>query len=84
MQMRSFGCCASFAPEGHPWRCWYCYDLTYATRQAAARYRLILKARKVRERLGANWPSSMRSPPSRKACTGDGMDPIFVSKSAML
>jgi hypothetical protein len=40
-----------FAPGGHSWRCRHCYDLTYATRQVGLRYRLILKAQKVRERL---------------------------------
>ena len=46
------GCGMLYAPHGHPWRCRHCYDLTYATRQAALRYRLILKGQKVRERLG--------------------------------
>lgn len=43
-----------FAPRGYPWRCRHCYDLTYATRQAGLRYRLTLKAQKVRERLGSD------------------------------
>jgi hypothetical protein len=43
-----------FAPYRHSWRCRHCYDLTYATRQAGLRYRLILKAQKVRERLGGD------------------------------
>jgi hypothetical protein len=43
-----------YAPFGYPWRCRHCYGLTYATRQAAPRYRLILKAQKIRERLGAD------------------------------
>jgi hypothetical protein len=41
-----------YRPTGHPWRCRKCYQLTYATRQAAPRQRLILKAQKVREQLG--------------------------------
>jgi hypothetical protein len=41
-----------YRPPGHPWRCRKCYQLTYATRQAAPRQRLILKAQKVREQLG--------------------------------
>jgi hypothetical protein len=41
-----------FAPRGHSSRCRHCHDLTYASRQAGLRYRLILKAQKVRERLG--------------------------------
>jgi hypothetical protein len=43
-----------FAPDGYPWRCQHCYALSYATRQVGLRYRLILKAQKVRERLGGN------------------------------
>jgi hypothetical protein len=42
-----------FAPSGYPWRCRQCYNLSYATRQVGLRYRLILKALKVRERLGS-------------------------------
>ena len=41
-----------YAPHGQQWRCRSCYALTYATRQAAPDYRLILKAQKIRERLG--------------------------------
>lgn len=40
-----------FAPNGSLWRCRHCYDLTYATRQAAPRYRLIIKAQKF----GSGW-----------------------------
>ena len=43
-----------FAPFGYPWRCRHCHGLTYTTRQAAPRYRLILKAQKIRERLGGD------------------------------
>jgi hypothetical protein len=43
-----------FAPRGYSWRCRHCYGLTYATRQAGLRYRLVLKAQKVRERLGSH------------------------------
>ena len=43
-----------YAPFGYPWRCRHCYGLTYATRQAAPRDRLILKAQKIRERLGGD------------------------------
>ena len=45
---------AFYAPFGYPWRCRHCYGLTYATRQAAPRYCLILKAQKIRERLGGD------------------------------
>ena len=41
-----------YAPRRHFWRCRHCCGLTYATRQAAPRYRLILKAQKIREALG--------------------------------
>jgi hypothetical protein len=43
-----------YAPFGYRWRCRHCYGLTYATRQAAPQYRLILKAQKIRERLGGD------------------------------
>jgi hypothetical protein len=43
-----------FAPRGHCWRCRQCSNLSYATRQVGLRYRLILKAQKVRERLGGD------------------------------
>jgi hypothetical protein len=43
-----------FALRGHSWRCRHCYGLSYATRQVSVRYRLILKAVKVRERLGGD------------------------------
>jgi hypothetical protein len=43
-----------FAPPGYSWRCRHCYGLSYATRQVGQRYRLILKAQKVRERLRAD------------------------------
>ena len=43
-----------YAPFGYPWRCRNCYGLTYATRQAAPHYRQILKAQKIRERLGGD------------------------------
>ena len=44
-----------FAPGSHSWRCRQCYGLSYATRQVSLRYRLILKAQKVRERLGGHY-----------------------------
>ena len=43
-----------FAPRGYSWRCRQCYNLSYATRQVSLRYGLILKAQKVRERLGSH------------------------------
>ena len=41
-----------YRPPGRQWRCRKCYGLTYATKQSTRRQRLILKAQKVRERLG--------------------------------
>jgi hypothetical protein len=55
-----------FAPRGHSWRCRQCYHLTYATRQAGQRYRLILKAQKVRERLGGDLGVANPFPPKPK------------------
>jgi len=43
-----------YAPRGRPWRCRHCYNLTYATRQAAPRDRLLIKAQKIREMLGGS------------------------------
>jgi hypothetical protein len=43
-----------YAPRGQPWRCRHCYRLTYATRQASRPSRLLLKAQKIRERLGGS------------------------------
>jgi hypothetical protein len=56
-----------FAPYRHSWRCRHCYDLSYATRQVSVRYRLILKAQKVRERLrGADLGIANPFPPKPK------------------
>ena len=44
----------AFAPRGYSWRCRQCYDLSYATRQAGIRYRLILKAQKCGSACGVN------------------------------
>jgi len=40
--------------RARPWRCRHCCDLTYATRQATARFRHQIKAQKISERLGGN------------------------------
>jgi hypothetical protein len=42
-----------FSPRGQQWRCRTCYGLTYATRQASPHDRLLIKAQKIRERLGS-------------------------------
>ena len=39
------------APRGRPWRCRHCYGLTYATRQATLRDRLLIKARHTKWKL---------------------------------
>ena len=43
-----------YAPGDQPWRCRHCYRLTYSTRQAVPRHRHIIKAQKIRERLGGS------------------------------
>ena len=60
-----------FAPRSYSWRCRQCYNLSYATRQAGIRYRLILKGQKVRERLGVISVSRTLSLRSQKECIGD-------------
>ena len=53
-----------FSPHGQQWRCRTCYDLTYATRQASHRDRLLIKAQKIREQLGGS-PSMFDEFPAR-------------------
>ena len=55
-----------FAPSNSLWRCRHCHDLTYATRQAAPRYRRILKAQKIRERLDGSLGVLDDFPPKPK------------------
>ena len=55
-----------YAPRGLPWRCRRCYGLTYATRQAAPHDRLLLKAQKIRERLGGDPNDLGEFPPKPK------------------
>ena len=55
-----------FSPSGQQWRCRICYDLTYATRQASHRDRLLSQAQKIREQLGGS-PSMLDDfPPKPK------------------
>ena len=49
-----------------PWRCRHCHQLTYATRQALPRHRHIVKAQKIRERLGGSLSLGDRFPPKPK------------------
>jgi hypothetical protein len=37
-----------------PWRCRHCHNLSYATRQATPRMRLLMKAQKIRKQLGGS------------------------------
>jgi hypothetical protein len=41
-----------YSPNNNPWACRHCYELTYATRQAIPRHRLILRAQYIRQSLG--------------------------------
>ncbi len=43
-----------YSPNGRPWACRHCYRLTYATRQAIPRDRYLLRAQRIRERLGGS------------------------------
>jgi hypothetical protein len=61
-----------YRPPGYPWRCRKCYQLTYATRQAAPRQRLILKAQKVREQLGGKLAFLIPFRTGRRGCIGAG------------
>ena len=56
-----------YRPPGHPWRCRKCYQLTYATRQAAPRQRLILKAQKFENSWAASLAFLMSFRTSRRA-----------------
>jgi hypothetical protein len=55
-----------YSPPGYPWRCRKCYQLTYATRQASPRQRLILRAQKIREQLGGKLAVLDDFPPKPK------------------
>ena len=62
-----------YAPGDQPWRCRHCYRLTYSTRQAVPRHRHIIKAQKIRERLGGSYRvCSMVFLRSRKECIRSG------------
>jgi len=52
--------------RGGLWRCRHCYDLTYATRQATTRGRYLIKAQKIRERLGGRPSLLEEFPPKPK------------------
>jgi hypothetical protein len=45
---------ALYSPNGRPWACRHCYRLTYATRQSIPRDRRLLRAQRIRKRLGGS------------------------------
>jgi hypothetical protein len=45
---------ALYSPNGGPWACRHCYQLTYAMRQAIPRDRHLLRAQRIRDRLGGS------------------------------
>jgi hypothetical protein len=45
---------ALYSPNGGPWACRHCYRLTYAMRQAIPRDRHLLRAQRIRRRLGGS------------------------------
>lgn len=52
-----------YSPNGGPWACRHCYRLTYATRQAIPRDRHLLRAQRIRERLGGSRSMMEDFPP---------------------
>jgi len=55
-----------YSPNGRPWACRHCHDLTYATRQTIPRHRQVLRARRIRERLGGSINLLEDFPPKPK------------------
>jgi hypothetical protein len=43
-----------YSPNAGPWACRHCYQLTYAMRQAIPRDRHLLRAQRIRDRLGGS------------------------------
>ena len=43
-----------YSPSWQPWACRHCYRLTYAMRQAIPRDRHLLRAQRIRDRLGGS------------------------------
>jgi hypothetical protein len=41
-----------YSPDRRPWACRTCHNLSYRTRQIIPRHRLILRAQRIRQRLG--------------------------------
>jgi hypothetical protein len=57
---------ALYSPNGRPWACRHCYRLTYATRQAIPRDRQLLRAQRIRHRLGGSRNMLEPFPPKPK------------------
>lgn len=55
-----------YSPSGCPWACRHCQDLTYASRQAIPRHRHILRAQRIRQRLGGSANMFEEFPPRPK------------------
>ena len=53
-----------YSPNGRPWGCRHCHRLTYATRQAVPRDRHLLRAQRIRQRLGGN-PNMLEDFPAK-------------------
>jgi hypothetical protein len=53
-----------YSPNGRPWACRHCYRLTYATRQASPLDRHLLRAQRIRRRLGGS-PNMLEDFPSK-------------------
>jgi hypothetical protein len=57
---------ALYSPNGGRWGCRHCYRLTYATRQAIPRDRQLLRAQRIRRRLGGSPNMLEPFPPKPK------------------
>ena len=57
---------AMYSPNGGRWGCRHCYRLTYATRQAIPRDRQLLRAQRIRRRLGGSPNMLEPFPPKPK------------------
>jgi hypothetical protein len=55
-----------YSPNGRPWGCRHCHRLTYAARQAVPRDRHLLRAQRIRRRLGGSPNMLEDFPPKPK------------------
>ena len=53
-----------YSPSRQPWACRHCHRLTYATRQAVPRDRHLLRAQRIRQRLGGS-PNMLKDFPAK-------------------